>query len=85
MTNSERLDAVRKRRETYGVGARARRRLSSAIDARRRLNGRAADDPPVDLAARRAAASGDAADAERWLDEGGSFSADAGAEWPAQR
>ncbi len=38
----------------------------------------------VDLAARRDAAR-DAADAERWLDEGGSFSSEAVAKWPAQR
>ena len=39
---------------------------------------------PVDLSARRDA-SRDAADAERWLDEGGSFSSEAVAKWPAQR
>ena len=39
---------------------------------------------PVDLSARRDA-SRDAADAERWLDEGGSFSSEAVAEWPAPR
>ncbi len=32
---------------------------------------------PVDLSARRAAASHDDSDAERWLDEGGSFSSEA--------
>jgi uncharacterized protein YegP (UPF0339 family) len=37
---------------------------------------------PVDLIARRDAMS-DASDAERWLDEGGSFSSEAVAEWPA--
>jgi uncharacterized protein YegP (UPF0339 family) len=37
---------------------------------------------PVDLAARRDASSDDR-DAERWLDEGGSFSSDAVATWPA--
>ena len=35
---------------------------------------------PVDLSARR-----DDADAERWLDEGGSFSSEAVAKWPAPR
>jgi len=35
---------------------------------------------PVDLSARR-----DDADAERWLDEGGSFSSKAVAKWPAPR
>jgi uncharacterized protein YegP (UPF0339 family) len=39
---------------------------------------------PVDLIARRDA-SRDAADAERWLDEGGSFSSEAVAKWPAPR
>ena len=38
----------------------------------------------VDLAARRAAPHDDS-DAERWLDEGGSFSIEAVAKWPAQR
>ncbi len=37
---------------------------------------------PVDLIARRAPASDDD-DAERWLDEGGSFSSEAVAKWPA--
>jgi uncharacterized protein YegP (UPF0339 family) len=39
---------------------------------------------PVDLSARRDAASDDS-DAERWLDEGGSFSSEAVAKWPAPR
>ena len=39
---------------------------------------------PVDLSARRDA-SRDAADAERWLDEGGSFSSETVAKWPAPR
>lgn len=38
----------------------------------------------VDLAARRVAPDDDS-DAERWLDEGGSFSSKAVAEWPSQR
>ena len=50
-----------------------------------RLEQRVADDPPTDLAARRAAASGGDSDAERWLDEGGSFSSEAVAQWPAPR
>jgi uncharacterized protein YegP (UPF0339 family) len=40
------------------------------------LEHRAASARPVDPSARRAA-TGDAADAERWLDEGGSFSGEA--------
>ena len=39
---------------------------------------------PVDLSARRDA-SRDATDAERWLDEGCSFSSEAVAKWPAPR
>jgi uncharacterized protein YegP (UPF0339 family) len=39
---------------------------------------------PVDLTARRAAPD-DNSDAERWLDEGGSFSSQAVANWPAPR
>ncbi len=48
------------------------------------LEGEAAMAPPVDLVARREALSDDA-DAERWLDEGGSFSSEAVAKWPAPR
>jgi uncharacterized protein YegP (UPF0339 family) len=44
------------------------------------------DAPPVDLAARRATAVvRDDLDAERWLDEGGSFSSEAVTRWPAGR
>jgi uncharacterized protein YegP (UPF0339 family) len=50
-----------------------------------RLERRAAGGRPVDLTARRDAASGDNSDAERWLDEGGSFSSEAVAQWPAPR
>ncbi len=50
-----------------------------------RLEGRAPDDPPTDLAARRDAASGDDSDAERWLDERGGFSSEAVTQWPAER
>jgi uncharacterized protein YegP (UPF0339 family) len=39
---------------------------------------------PVDLTARRAAVD-DGSDAERWLDEGGSFSSEAVAQWLAPR
>lgn len=42
--------------------------------------------PPVDLPARRDAATArDRLDAERWLDEGGSFSNKAVSRWPAPR
>jgi len=49
-----------------------------------RFEQRTVKTPPVDLAARRDASSEDS-DAERWLDEGGSFSSKAVAKWPAQR
>ncbi len=42
-----------------------------------RLEGRAPQHPPSDLATRREAASEDDSDAERWLDEGGSSSSEA--------
>jgi hypothetical protein len=43
MTKVERVDAARKRFVIGGDGARARRRLLAAIDARRRLNAARAD------------------------------------------
>lgn len=47
---------------------------------------RADDSAPVDLAARRERATvRDGLDAERWLDEGGSFSSEAVRRWPAAR
>jgi uncharacterized protein YegP (UPF0339 family) len=47
---------------------------------------RTGDSPPVDLIAHRDAATArDALDAERWLDEGGSFSREAVTKWPARR
>jgi uncharacterized protein YegP (UPF0339 family) len=46
-----------------------------------RLQRRGTGALPVDLIARRDPAGGDD-DAERWLDEGGSFSSEAVAEWP---
>jgi uncharacterized protein YegP (UPF0339 family) len=49
-----------------------------------RLERRAGAASPVDLSARRDATR-DAADAERWLDEGGSFSSEAVAKWQALR
>jgi uncharacterized protein YegP (UPF0339 family) len=49
-----------------------------------RFDPRAGVAGPVDLAARRDAARDDA-DAERWLDEGGSFSSEAVAKWQAPR
>ena len=49
-----------------------------------RLERRALGAQPVDLSARRDVSSNHS-DAERWLDEGGSFSSKAVAKWPAQR
>jgi uncharacterized protein YegP (UPF0339 family) len=40
-----------------------------------RLDGDEAAAPPVDLSARREAAASDGLDTERWLDEGGSYTA----------
>jgi uncharacterized protein YegP (UPF0339 family) len=48
-----------------------------------RFDRRVGEVRPVDLAARRDGPSDDL-DAERWLDEGGSFSSEAVARWPAQ-
>jgi uncharacterized protein YegP (UPF0339 family) len=47
---------------------------------------RSVDTPPVELAARRdTRVVRDELDAERWLDEGGSFSSEAVTRWPAPR
>ena len=47
---------------------------------------RADDRPPLELATRRETATvRDDLDAERWLDEGGSFSSEAVTRWPARR
>jgi len=44
------------------------------------------DAPPVDLAAcRETAVVRDDLDAERWLDDGGSFGSEAVTRWPARR
>jgi uncharacterized protein YegP (UPF0339 family) len=48
------------------------------------LERRAVGALPVDLTARRNATDDDS-DAERWLDEGGSFSSEAVEKWPARR
>ena len=58
----------------------ARRVRDAASSARFQRRGTGA--VPVDLMARRDPASDDD-DAERWLDEGGSFSSEAVAKWPA--
>jgi uncharacterized protein YegP (UPF0339 family) len=60
----------------------ARRVRDGAASAR--FDRRAGEVGPVDLAARRDGPRDDL-DAERWLDEGGSFSSEAVARWPARR
>jgi uncharacterized protein YegP (UPF0339 family) len=51
-----------------------------------RFESRPGSDRPVDLVARReAAVARDDSDAERWLDEGGSFSSEAVTQWRAGR
>jgi uncharacterized protein YegP (UPF0339 family) len=49
-----------------------------------RFQPRAVDAVPIDLSARREAPNDDS-DAERWLDEGGSFNSEAVAKWPQPR
>jgi uncharacterized protein YegP (UPF0339 family) len=49
-----------------------------------RFEPRAVDAVPIDLSARREAPN-DNSDAERWLDEGGSFSSEAVVKWPQPR
>ncbi len=60
---------------SYEGAERAARQVRDGA-ASARLEHRAASTPPDDLAARRPATTDDA-DAERWLDEGGSFSSEA--------
>jgi hypothetical protein len=55
-----------------------------ATDRLARLDCGAGEARPVDLAARRDRPSDDL-DAERWLDDGGSFSSEAVTRWQAQR
>jgi uncharacterized protein YegP (UPF0339 family) len=59
-------------------------RLVRAGAASARLDTRAVEAVPIDLIARRDA-SNDNSDAERWLDEGGSFSSGAVRKWPEPR
>jgi uncharacterized protein YegP (UPF0339 family) len=70
---------------TYEDAAHAARVVRDGAGSAR-FEPRAASDRPVDLVARRkAAVAGDDSDAERWLDEGGSFSSEAVTQWPAGR
>jgi uncharacterized protein YegP (UPF0339 family) len=68
---------------SYEDAERAANRVRQGADSAPLERG-AASAGPVDLSARRAATS-DAADAERWLDEGGSFSSEAVARWQPSR
>jgi uncharacterized protein YegP (UPF0339 family) len=68
---------------SYDSAEQAARRVRDGA-ASARLDRRPGNGSPVDLAARRDGPSDDL-DAERWLDEGGSFSSEAVARWPAQR
>ena len=68
---------------SYDDAEHAAQRVRDAA-ASARFERRATEATPVDLIARRDAKSADA-DAERWLDEGGSFSSEAVTQWPAER
>jgi uncharacterized protein YegP (UPF0339 family) len=68
---------------SYEAAEQAARQICNGV-ASARFQRRDGDTGSVDLAARRAA-SGDDSDAERWLDEDGSFSSEAVAQWPAPR
>jgi uncharacterized protein YegP (UPF0339 family) len=70
---------------THEEAAHAARIVCDGAASARFEAGRALD-RPVDLVDRRSAAlARDDSDAERWLDEGGSFSTEAVTQWPAQR
>jgi uncharacterized protein YegP (UPF0339 family) len=66
---------------SYGDAEQAARRVRGAATSAR-FERRGTGALPVDLVARRDPASDDD-DAERWLDESGSFSSEAVAKWPA--
>jgi len=67
---------------SYDSAEQAARRVRQGA-ASARFDGRGGELGPVDLAARRDRRSDDL-DAERWLDEGGSFGSEAVTRWPAQ-
>jgi uncharacterized protein YegP (UPF0339 family) len=69
--------------DSYDAAEQAARQICNGATSAR-FQRRESDTGSVDLAARRAASDGDS-DAERWLDEGGSFSSEAVAQWPAPR
>ena len=66
---------------SYDDAEQAAERVRDAV-ASARLQRRGTGALPVDLIARRDPGSDDD-DAERWLDEGGSFNSEAVVEWPA--
>ncbi|HTP18628.1 MAG TPA: DUF1508 domain-containing protein [Solirubrobacteraceae bacterium] len=68
---------------SYGAAKQAAQQICSGA-ASARFQRREDGTGSVDLVARRVA-SDDDSDAERWLDEGGSFSSEAVAQWPAPR
>ena len=68
---------------SYDHAEQAARRIRQAATTAR-FEHHAVEPPPVDPSARRYGAS-DGADAERWLDERGSFSDQAMTRWPAGR
>jgi uncharacterized protein YegP (UPF0339 family) len=68
---------------SYDAAEKAARHVRDGAAAAR-FEPRAGAASAVDLSERRRATS-DAADAERWLDEGGSFSSEAVAKWQAPR
>jgi uncharacterized protein YegP (UPF0339 family) len=68
---------------SYDAAEQAARQICNGV-ASARFQRRESGSGSVDLAASRAA-SGDESGAERWLDEGSSFSSEAVAQWPAPR
>ena len=68
---------------SYDDAAQAAQRVRDGA-AEARLDRGAIEEVPLDLTARRGTPSDDS-DAERWFDEGGSFSSQAVAKWPSPR
>jgi uncharacterized protein YegP (UPF0339 family) len=66
--------------DSYDAAEQAARQIYNGA-ASARFQRRGSETGSVDLAARRAASD---EDAERWLDEGGSFSSEAVAQWPGK-
>ncbi len=68
---------------SYDAAEQAAQQIRNGV-ASARFSRRESETGSVDLGARRAASDEDS-DAERWLDEGGSFSSEAVAQWSAPR